>query len=367
MNGSQPATVRAGEQEPLPAARRLTGTPVAGGLATGWLPSPWCLVAVLVLASLVGFGCKKAGTSSVLASVGPRQISIDDFRKEVERRQALRQPLPEREALLEEMINHEALLQRARQAGLEQDPTVQREIQVLLISRLRERDQASRLAAVKVTPEDVRAAYEQDLARYTQPAKVRLALLFLKKDRLMSEAKTKELRARMAEAREQAIAQPAPGGRGPAAQGFGALALRYSDDPASRYRGGDIGWMEPGQLNPRWPRNVLEAGLALEPGKVSEVIEIADGLYLVMKTDARPSRITPFAEVKTALQQSLLARKRRELETSFRQDAAQQIGVQIHREVLASVTMPVAVETLAQGRETNPPALPAADGVGDRN
>ncbi len=365
MNGREPSTVRPLRQELDPAARQRMGAPVPAAPASRWFPPPWCLAVSLVLACLAG--CKKAEQSLVLASVGQHQISMDDFRKEIERRQALRQPLPDREALLEEMIAHQALLQRARQAGLEQDPAVQREIQVLLISRLRERHLAARLAAVTVAPEEVKAAYDQDIARYTQPAQIRLALLFLKKDRLMSEAKAKELRSRMTEAREQAIAQPASGGRGPAAQGFGALAIRYSDDPASRYRGGDIGWMEPDNLKPRWPRAVLEAGAALEPGKVSDVIETEDGLYLAMKTDARPSRITPLDEVKTALHQSLLARKRRALEAGFRQEAAQQAGVRIHRDVLSSITMPAAVAAHAQGQETNPPALPAADDARDRN
>lgn len=365
MNGREPSTVRSGGQEQHPAVRRTRVTPAPAAPATGWFPSPWCLVAPLILASLIG--CKKAERSPVLASVGEHQIRMDDFRKEVDRRQALRQPLPDREALLEEMITHQALLQRARQAGLDQDPAVQREIQFLLISRFRERHLATRLEAVTVAPEEVKAAYDQDLARYTQPAQVRLALLFLKKDRLMSEAKTKELRARMTEAREQAIVQPASGGRGPAAQGFGALAIRYSDDPASRYRGGDIGWMEPDHPKQRWPGVVIEAGLALEPGQVSDVIETEDGLYLAMKTDARPSRVTPIEEVRAALHQSLLARKRRALEATFRQEAAQQAGVRIHRDALASVTMPVAVATLAQGQETNPPALPAADDARDRN
>ena len=82
----------------------------------------------------------------------------------------------------------------------------------------------------------------------------------------MSDAKKAELRARMEEGLKKASETPVEGGRGAASIGFGAVAVEYSDDQVSRYRGGDIGWLDDGNFSYRWPKEVLAAGYALEKG-----------------------------------------------------------------------------------------------------
>ena len=75
--------------------------------------------AVLALAAVLG-GCTRKPAADVLACVGGKDITVADFQAEYERRQAMHQPLPDRQTLLEQMINRETLLQQARAAGLDQ-------------------------------------------------------------------------------------------------------------------------------------------------------------------------------------------------------------------------------------------------------
>ena len=317
------------------------------------------LFLVAAFGSLLLTSCTKTDAPKILAQVGDRAITVDDFQNEVVRRRKMRKSIPDNETILQEMVQFEAQLRRARKAGLADDPQVQREIGLLLIGKLRDRELAPRLEAVQVTTEEAKAEYQRNLAKHTQPGKVRLALLHLQAEPKMSDAKRAELRVRLEDARRRTLENPPRGGRGPAASGFGALAIEYSDDQTSRHRGGDIGWLDAGKLEYRWPRPVLEAAYALEKGQITAVIEAEGGMYLAMKTDERELAVTPFAQVEATIRHSLLLKKRREIEDAFRQEAAQLAGVQIDRKAFAAVELPPAPAVVAQNGETQPPALPA--------
>lgn len=327
------------------------GTALRGRFASG---------GVLLAVCLVLAGCSKpapppspAPETDVLARVGDRAIRAADLKAEVDWRIKSRRPVPDKEALLQEMIQRETLLQRARATGIEHDPEARREVENLLIGKLWERDVQPRLDAVDVTFEEVEAEYRKNLPRYTRPPMVRLALLHLQGSPGMTDARRAELRARMEEARTKAVAAFQAGT--PATAGFGPLARAYSDDQTSRYRGGDIGWHQSEDAT-LWPREVLAAGFALEPGKVSEIIESGAGLYLVLKSDSRPAQVTPLDKVQAALRQSLLVQKRQAVEAEFRRAALDALPATVNDEALAAVALP----QLQTARATNaePPALP---------
>lgn len=347
--GPQPAASSCGALGPgAPGTARPT---IAGARVTGPLA---CLALLLLLAVSCG---RTPQPKNLLATVGDRQILTEDLLREAERRQKARQRVPDKAALLEQMVEQEAMLARARALGVDQDPQTRREIALLLVSKLRDRELGPRLKTVEVTAEEVEAAYRADIAKYTRPAKVRLAALVLKGDPASSAAKRDELQARLEDARRQVLAQPPAGGRGAAATGFGALAVNYSDDPATRHRGGDLGWVDPGNYELRWPRPVLEAGYRLAKGEVSEVLAVGSDFYLVTKSDERPESVTPLADVQAALRQTLLTQKRRQIETAFEQELLSQIGVTLHAQNLANVTLPEPPPTMVRTGNFEPPTL----------
>lgn len=64
---------------------------------------------------------------------------------------------------------------------------------------------------------------------------------------------------------------------------FGELAQLYSEDPASKAQGGDLGWQSPGTFVPEFE----EVADRLEPGEISEPFQSPFGWHVVQVIDRR--------------------------------------------------------------------------------
>ena len=67
---------------------------------------------------------------------------------------------------------------------------------------------------------------------------------------------------------------------------FDNVARIESDDPGSKLRGGDCGWLQ--RRARELPEPVLAAAWSLDPGAVSEPVRAADGCYLVKVLEIEP-------------------------------------------------------------------------------
>jgi hypothetical protein len=304
---------------------------------------------------LAGCSPKSAPQGVVLAKVGVHEITEMDFKREAERRLMAGQTLPAKGELLQDMILHESLLQRARAIGLENDPVIRRELDNLLIGKLMDKELGRKMDAIVVSPAEIKNYYEGNAVRYTKPELIRCSILSLGVDSKASEARKEEVRMRMVEARAKVLADP-PRGRGPANNGFGAFAVEYSDDQVSRYKGGDIGWLEVDNLPARLPRAVMEAGKALPIGQISDVIQTPGGVYLVMKTDRREAVTIPLGEVEGAIRQTLANQKRQVAGAAYRDESVRRASAEINQAALAALVIPANRERKAQV-EMKPPLL----------
>lgn len=314
-------------------------------------------IALMILALLV-FGAagwfaydywqqRQQPDPDLIATVGNREIRVKQFKEEAARRGGLRPEGLDRRKLLEELIDYEAMLVKAFEAGLDKDPEVIRAYHNLLVGKLRTRQLEPRIENVAISDEEIKAQYETHIDRYTRPARSRIAILYFETHPTMSPEKRESIRARLAEAREkaQSLSQDE--------RGFGALAIRYSEDQASRYKGGDIGWLAQGRAY-RWPDPVVSAGFSLETiGDVSDVIETDNGLYLVKLLDRRDAVATPLEKAKTRIRHKMLLEKRKQTEAAFIAEQRAATEITIYPDVLASIPMP---ETGKPGLA--PPSLP---------
>lgn len=300
-------------------------------------PKPIFAVAAFVLAaagiSIWCFTQKKNG-SEILARVGSLEITVERFTQEMVRRGGSNPEKLDKGALLEEMIDYETLLVKALEAGLDQDPEVVRSYRNVLVGKFRQLELVPKIERTTVSDEEIRAYYEKNLDRYTRPAGIRLALLYLKTHPSMSAEKSARLQDRMTEAREKAL-QSFNG------SGFGSLAVHYSEDQATRYRGGDIGWVEEGRSRYRWDPRVMAAGFSLEkPGDVSEIITTETGLYLVKLMDRRKPVVKSQESVKERIRHKILLEKRKQIEKRFFEEMRAATTITVYQDNLDRVEPP---------------------------
>jgi peptidyl-prolyl cis-trans isomerase C len=311
-------------------------------------------LAGIALMLLVSAGCQKKpeppradAAVDVLARVGDREIRSAEFQKLLDARQAA-SPVPvSAQAALDEWIQKEILLQSARRAGLEQDAEVREVVAMAMIGVLKERQLEPALKAIAVSDDEARAEYDRLKEGFAVPEKARLAVLFLaaRKSDATARASARE-RMQSAVAMTRAETEPRK-------HGFGALATNFSDDQETRYRGGELGWLERTRYPQRIEQVAIDAGFGLgAPGQVSDVVEGENGFYAVMLLERQPAGTRPFEDVAVVARARVLEKKRADVESTFLAKLRADLNVQVHAERLpATKQFTPAVPAL-------PPTLP---------
>ncbi|HSM50255.1 MAG TPA: peptidylprolyl isomerase [Thermoanaerobaculia bacterium] len=179
-----------------------------------------------------------------------------------------------RAALLQQGTTEEAL-----KSDLKENLAIQKLIETQLVP------------AVKVEDPAIQAFYEENIQRMIEPESFHASHILL---RVGAEAEAAERAA--VRARAEALLAKAKAG-----EEFAALARESSEDPGSKERGGDLGWVRKGQTVPQFE----QAALALEAGALSGVVESPFGYHLILLHEKRPERKVPLEEAKPRIQQVL--------------------------------------------------------------
>jgi peptidyl-prolyl cis-trans isomerase SurA len=93
---------------------------------------------------------------------------------------------------------------------------------------------------------------------------------------------------------------------------FEEMATIYSDG-SQRVEGGDWGWIEPTKLN----EDLAQVALTLQPGDLSEVIELSNGAYLMRLEDIRAAHIQSLHDVREEIEKTLLMLEHQRLQKQW--------------------------------------------------
>mgnify|MGYP001469339263 FL=1 len=142
---------------------------------------------------------------------------------------------------------------------------------------LAQRMQTQLTSSIKVTPVEVKDAYDllSDTEIPTMPTQVEVAQIVIKPN-ITNEQKDK-IRAKLNSFRERVYN----------GEDFKMLATLYSDDPGSASKGGELGFVNRGDLVPEFER----AAFRLKKGEISEVIESQFGYHIVQLIERRGEQI----------------------------------------------------------------------------
>jgi len=294
--------------------------------------------------------------TSVVARVGSSTLSQEAFillltehrRTRAEAAEAV--TVSQKEAVLEDWIRAESIYQQARGAGFEQRPDIARAIRRLIIAKFQEEQQSqvamsTSSAAGQVTDGGVAAYYRQHEAKYQLPSAVRGAVIFLGLDRKATSEKRQARRSEAEALREEARRID-----------FRILAAQYSEDQATRFQGGDTGWLFlDDSLGER--ESVLARALSVlgAPGDLGPVIELPDGFYVARLQAKRAAGRRPLDEVAGIIRHQLEQTRERQHAQEFFARMRRGLDIQIDRAVLERVELPV--------RNEPPPAIPGLNDV----
>lgn len=294
-----------------------TTAALAAGFLLGWLV----------------FG-QPVAMDQLVATVGEQTITEEEMRFALIRRGGSKVTDIDRTAVLEELLLRKAMMEQARMSGLLDDPLVRWNQQSAVVNEYRARMLTPRLEAIQPTDADLATWYQQHAEDYRQPQQRRLAILFLR----TSAGKTGSVEEAVAKLQKAADVMAS---REQARSGFAELAVSYSEDQASRYRGGDIGWFTEGKPT-RWPAALSEAAFALvDVGAVSAPLVTEAGVYLVMVTEIRLSRIQPLNEVKGKVWQALIEDHKQSVTDEFRASVMTGLSIKVWENRVQRIELPM--------------------------
>ncbi len=178
---------------------------------------------------------------------------------------------------------------------------------------------------VKVTPEELQAYYNNNKASYTEPEKRDIAVLVADQDKIAASISvTDEQLHRAYDGNKDAFRTPERSkvrhillmttGKSPdevnkikakaedirkklTNANFGELAKANSEDPGSKDKGGELGWVVRGQM----VKNFENASFNQKAGDIGPLVQTEYGYHIVQVEEKEVARLRPFDEVKAQL------------------------------------------------------------------
>ncbi|MBI5552103.1 MAG: peptidylprolyl isomerase [Desulfobacterales bacterium] len=296
------------------------------------------MVLSLVIVAFAGIGLFAAGgqlngpdiTESV-AWVNGTPISLNELQKEIKKTRdayAMQNIFHDKselaqleQAVLERLIERELLWQQAAKMGISvTDEAVSAEMEEmkkqygneaifnnmlnnrklslpvfltlvrkdLTINALIEQEIAGGIA---VSDTACRTYYQINIDRFKEPEKIRASHIGIFLDENASDAEKQKALSTI-QSLEQRLRQGEP---------FEVLAREFSDC-ASSERGGDLGFLTGGTLDPAFEK----AAFALKLNEVSPIVKSSMGYHIIKVTDRQPVRVIAFDEAREAIERHLL-------------------------------------------------------------
>jgi len=173
--------------------------------------------------------------------------------------------------------------------------------------------------SAQITDADLKAQYQQNIQQYEVPNRVHAEHILLMTVGKTTDAEVEEIHQKA----EDVLKQAKKGSN------FEELAKKYSEDPGSKDKGGDLGWITQGQTVPEFEKTAF----GLEKGKISDLVKTQYGFHIIKVLDKETAHTKPFDEVKESIRTPLLLSKADKLAS----DEADQLSAAIRRSNKASL------------------------------
>ncbi len=272
---------------------------------------------------LLGAGVR--AQEGLIAKVGPYTLTQEDFKKELEANaqlKALLQVRPDlKKLLVDRWVEVTLLALGGKKEGLLKDPEVQAQIEEQTRMILAQYYfQRKVLKDLKVSERELQEYYLKHKTDYELPERVQARHILVRFPAHAQPEQEKEALKKIEEIRKKIAA----------GADFAEMARKYSEDPGTKEKGGDLGLFARGQMVPEFE----EAVFKLKVGELSSPIRTRFGYHLVKVEAKVPAQSQPFEKVKNQVRQDLLEAKRKEKLQALLKKLQKEYPVEVHPENL---------------------------------
>jgi len=146
----------------------------------------------------------------------------------------------------------------------------------------------------QISDDELKLQYQQNIQQYQLPNRVHVEHILL-----MTVGKTDAEAEEIRQKAEDVLKQAKKGAK------FEDLAKKYSEDPGTKDKGGDLGWITQGQTVPEFEKTAF----GLDKGKISDLVKTQYGFHIIKVLDKENAHTKPFEEVKDSIKTPLLLSK----------------------------------------------------------
>jgi peptidyl-prolyl cis-trans isomerase D len=164
----------------------------------------------------------------------------------------------------------------------------------------------------QISDDELKAQYQQNIQQYQVPSRVHVEHILL-----MTVGKTDAEVEEIRQKAEDVLKQAKKGAK------FEDLAKKYSEDPGSKDKGGDLGWLTVGQTVPEFEKTAF----GLDKGRISDLVKTQYGFHVIKVLDKESAHTKPFEEVKDSIKTPLLLTRADKLAS----DESDQLSATIRR------------------------------------
>ena len=230
-----------------------------------------------------------------LVRINGVSLSLEEFQQisesqSLEGKMRLLEEKGQRDFLENYVVARELLYQEAKKKGFGQNPEITLKLEnfkkMTLIDALLEEALKGKM---EVSETEIHQYYRDNQERFTEPKEVKVRHIFV-----TSEAALKEVLTRLS-----------------GKEAFAKLASVYNMD-RSKEDGGNLGWIQRGQLAPSFAQ-FEEAAFSLKhTGEISEVVQTGMGFHLIQLEAKRGTVVKPYEKVKEDIRFFLQTKKRQD-------------------------------------------------------
>ena len=289
---------------------------------------------LLATGALIHAACEKVGSSKseaaparaedsqVLAKIDEVTITVGDFQNRINQQspyvRARYTSLERKREFLDNLVRFEVLAREAHKRGLQNDEEVVRTMKQVMIQKLMKDEFDSSVKLEDISDADCKKYFDAHPEEFNKPEEVRVADILVKDPA----------------AAKKVMADPRIKGVEPA--GFRELVAQFSQDAATKDRGGDLRYFD--QATKELPAEIIKASFALTNiGDVSDPVKSGSGLHILKLTGRRKALVRGFDEVKPQIRNRLFRDKRTQSMEDFVKKLREKAKVEVHEEKLAKV------------------------------